>query len=90
MMAQQYLISSLLFAILLNLKHIYLYCAPAYFIYLLTTYCRQPGSILMGLSLKKIFVLGVIVLTVFAASFGPFILIGQLVTVLQRLFPFKR
>ena len=90
MMAQQYLISSLLFAILLNLKHIYLYCAPAYFIYLLTTFCRQPGSILMGLSLKRIFVLGVLVLTVFAASFGPFIQIGQLVTVLQRLFPFKR
>ena len=27
------------FAVLLNLKHIYMYVAPAYFVYLLRSYC---------------------------------------------------
>ena len=40
MMSDCYLSSALLFAILLNFKHIYVYCAPAYFVYLLSTYCR--------------------------------------------------
>ena len=53
MMTKQYLISALLFATLLNLKHIYLYCAPAYFVYLLTSYCRQPGSYFIGLSFQR-------------------------------------
>ncbi|KAG1084085.1 hypothetical protein G6F42_021940 [Rhizopus arrhizus] len=33
------LASGVLFAILLNFKHIYLYMAPAYFVYLLKAYC---------------------------------------------------
>jgi hypothetical protein len=39
--------SGALFAILLNLKHIYLYMAPAYFVYLLKSYCfvrRNTGT----------------------------------------------
>ncbi len=35
----QHLQGALLFSILLNLKHIYLYVAPAYGIYLLRSYC---------------------------------------------------
>lgn len=35
----RHLEGALLFAILLNLKHIYLYVAPAYGIYLLRSYC---------------------------------------------------
>ena len=34
MFQEKYLQSGLFFAVLLNLKHIYLYCAPVYFVYL--------------------------------------------------------
>lgn len=38
------LLGGLLFAILLHFKHIYLYLAPAYFIYLLRHYCFNPSG----------------------------------------------
>ncbi|CAN9260637.1 unnamed protein product [Alternaria alternata] len=38
------LLSGLLFAALLCLKHIYLYLAPAYFVYLLRAYCLGQRS----------------------------------------------
>ena len=39
------LLSGLSFAALLCMKHIYLYLAPAYFVYLLRVYCLSPKSI---------------------------------------------
>jgi alpha-1,3-glucosyltransferase len=41
-------------------------------------------------SLKRLIVLGGSVITVFGISFGPFIYLGQLPAVFQRLFPFTR
>nr|CAG4641728.1 EOG090X06YP [Eurycercus lamellatus] len=76
------------FSLLLNLKHIYLYIAPAYFIYLFRSYCietRKSGFIFHW---KRFSSLGLIVASIFGFSFGPFI--GQLDKVLPRLFPFKR
>ncbi|KAJ8275839.1 hypothetical protein COCON_G00075910 [Conger conger] len=86
---------ALLFALLLNLKHIFLYISPAYGIYLLRSYCftkDNPDESLnwRSFSLLRLATLGVIVCSVFALSFGPFILLGQLPQVLSRLFPFKR
>ncbi|XP_066980421.1 dolichyl pyrophosphate Glc1Man9GlcNAc2 alpha-1,3-glucosyltransferase isoform X1 [Macrobrachium rosenbergii] len=82
------------FSVLLNLKHIYLYIAPAYFIYLLRSYClftNSEGKIQWNkLSVIRLLKLGVTVLAVFGLSFGPFIYMGQLNQVLSRLFPFKR
>lgn len=70
------------FSILLNLKHIYLYVAPAYFIYLLRSYClssTSDGRIKLKVSsLLRLLQLGVTVLAVFGLSFGPFYLKGQL------------
>uniref|UniRef100_A0AAR2KII9 Alpha-1,3-glucosyltransferase n=1 Tax=Pygocentrus nattereri TaxID=42514 RepID=A0AAR2KII9_PYGNA len=86
---------ALLFSILLNLKHIYLYIAPAYGIFLLRCFCftqnNADGSLQWkSFSLFRLVALGSIVLSTFAASFGPFIIMGQLSQVVSRLFPFKR
>jgi len=56
------------FAILLNLKHLYVFIAPAYIVWLLKSYCLNSGKFF-----KRLFTLGFIVLAVLTASFGPFI-----------------
>ncbi|XP_013883566.1 dolichyl pyrophosphate Glc1Man9GlcNAc2 alpha-1,3-glucosyltransferase [Austrofundulus limnaeus] len=86
---------ALLFTVLLNLKHIFLYVAPAYGVYLLRSYCftqdNTDGSIRWrSFSPVRLLVLGSIVTSVFTLSFGPFVVMGQLPQVLTRLFPFKR
>jgi alpha-1,3-glucosyltransferase len=83
------LLSGILFAALLMFKHIYLYLAPAYFVYLLRAYCLGPKSIFhirFGNAIK----LGVGILAVFAAALGPFAYWGQIPQLLSRLFPFSR
>ncbi|XP_061754722.1 probable dolichyl pyrophosphate Glc1Man9GlcNAc2 alpha-1,3-glucosyltransferase isoform X2 [Nerophis ophidion] len=91
----QHMQGALLFAILLNLKHIYLYVAPAYGVFLLRSYCftqgNSDGSIRWrSFSPLRLLALGSIVVTVCAVSFGPFVAMGQVPQVLSRLFPFKR
>ncbi|KAI9832676.1 MAG: glycosyl transferase [Sarea resinae] len=66
------LLSGLLFAALLCLKHIYLYLAPAYFVYLLRTYCLQKDSI-FRIRFANSFKLGVSILSVFAVALGPYV-----------------
>ncbi|KAI8876071.1 glycosyltransferase family 57 protein [Backusella circina FSU 941] len=78
--------SGALFAILLNFKHIYLYMAPAYFVYLLKTYC----FVRYQFSLLRLIILGSTVIFIFGISLGPFIALGQLPALFQRLFPFTR
>ncbi|XP_068120906.1 dolichyl pyrophosphate Glc1Man9GlcNAc2 alpha-1,3-glucosyltransferase [Hyperolius riggenbachi] len=95
MFQHRHLESAFLFAVLLNFKHIYLYIAPAYGIYLLRTYCfmanNSDGSVRWkSFSVLRFLALAVIVLLVFTVSFGPFIYLGQLPQVFSRLFPFKR
>ncbi|XP_078514622.1 dolichyl pyrophosphate Glc1Man9GlcNAc2 alpha-1,3-glucosyltransferase [Lissotriton helveticus] len=92
---KRHLEGALLFAVLLNFKHIYLYIAPAYGIYLLRYFCftanNSDGSIKWSsFSLVRLISLGMIVCGVFALSLGPFVAMGQLPQVLSRLFPFKR
>ncbi|XP_053989067.1 probable dolichyl pyrophosphate Glc1Man9GlcNAc2 alpha-1,3-glucosyltransferase [Hylaeus volcanicus] len=74
---------TLWFALLLNLKHIYLYVAPAFVIWLLRSYCMNTGHFF-----KRLFLLGSIAMGTLMVSFGPFA--SQLPQVLSRLFPFKR
>jgi alpha-1,3-glucosyltransferase len=83
------LLSGILFAVLLGLKHIYLYLAPAYFVYLLRVYCLTPGNAFRPQFLNTI-KLGVSIIAVFAAVFGPFAQWGQLDQLKSRLFPFSR
>ena len=83
------LLSGLLFAALLCLKHIYLYLAPAYFVFLLRTYCLSRNSIFQ-IQFTNCIKLASGLLLVFGAAFGPFAYWGQLDQVLTRLFPFSR
>ena len=90
------LASGLLFAALLCFKHIYLYLAPAYFVFLLRTYVLAPDftfsnplrlrSINFGNTVK----LGTGVVGIFAVALGPFAAWGQLPQLATRLFPFSR
>ncbi|KAJ7904405.1 glucosyltransferase [Mycena olivaceomarginata] len=81
------LASGVLFAVLLNFKHIYMYLAPAYFVYLLRSFCISPSG---QLEIKNFLSLANAVIAVFLVSFGPFIVMGQIPQVLSRLFPFTR
>ncbi|CAO3641590.1 unnamed protein product [Cunninghamella echinulata] len=82
--------SGVLFAILLNFKHIYLYLAPAYFVYLLQAYCFILQGNQRNFSPGRFILLGSSVLLVFGISLSPFILTGQTNALLNRLFPFTR
>ncbi|EGN91843.1 glycosyltransferase family 57 protein [Serpula lacrymans var. lacrymans S7.3] len=75
------------FAVLLNFKHIYMYLAPAYFIYLLRSHCMSPTGELLP---ARFISLANTVIVVCVVSLGPFILMGQLPQLLSRLFPFTR
>ncbi|KAI9737180.1 MAG: glycosyl transferase [Cirrosporium novae-zelandiae] len=79
----------LLFAVLLCFKHIYLYLAPAYFVYLLRAYCLSPRSIFRIRWFNSI-KLGTGIVAIFATAFGPFAVWGQLDQLRSRLFPFSR
>merc|ERR1712168_1266837 len=68
------------FAILLNLKHLFLYVAAAYGLVMLRQF--------VGFSPTRLITLGFTVAIVFVASLGPFI--QQLPQLASRLFPFKR
>ena len=83
------LASGLLFAALLCMKHIYLYLAPAYFVFLLRTYCLSPKSIFRVQFLNCVR-LGSGLAAIFGAAFGPFALKSQVPQILSRLFPFAR
>ncbi|KAL4892285.1 glycosyl transferase [Aspergillus ambiguus] len=83
------LYSGITFAVLLCLKHIYLYLSLAYFVYLLRAYCLDPKSTFRP-RFGNIFKLGLGVITVFGVAFGPFAYWGQLLQLKDRLFPFSR
>jgi alpha-1,3-glucosyltransferase len=81
------LLSAFFFTTLLCFKHIYLYLAPAYFFYLLRTYCLNPSWRPQILNVVK---LGVVVVGTLTVAFGPFLALGQMDIVFKRLFPFQR
>ncbi|KAI0122192.1 glycosyltransferase family 57 protein [Daldinia grandis] len=83
------LASGIVFAALLCMKHIYLYLAPAYFVYLLRTYCLSPKSI-FRIQFLNCLKLGSGIIGIFGLAFGPFALKNQIPQILGRLFPFSR
>lgn len=87
------------FSVLLCFKHIYLYLAPAVFIFLLRAYIlnvlydtkrsfyHNAIRLVKWWNLVK---LGSVVVAVFAVAFGPFIYYNRIPNLLARLFPFSR
>lgn len=89
LLSERPFISCLLFAILLNFKHIFLYMAPAFGLYLLRRYCVSPSTHFnLSTFMKQLSAFALISLSVLAVSFGPFI--SHLPQILNRLFPFQR
>ncbi|KAK4744249.1 hypothetical protein SAY87_010561 [Trapa incisa] len=76
-----------IFAVLLCFKHLFAVAAPVYFVYLLRHYCWGRG-LLKGFF--RLSVMGITVISVFAAAYGPFAYHGQIQQVLLRMFPFGR
>ncbi|KAL3941895.1 MAG: hypothetical protein SGBAC_003820 [Bacillariaceae sp.] len=80
-----------MYAILLNLKHLYLTLAPLYFCFLLMSYCRLDGK---GFQLRNFVALASVTALCLLAPWIPFILQedakGQLLQIVARLFPFGR
>jgi alpha-1,3-glucosyltransferase len=89
------LYSAILFAILLCFKHIYLYLAPAYFVYLLRVFCLDTSSIFRP-RIRNTFRLGSAVIGIIELAFAPFVhwyqleRWHQLEQLKSRLFPFSR
>ncbi|KAG8196098.1 hypothetical protein JTE90_007836 [Oedothorax gibbosus] len=93
MYQEKYVRAAFWFSILINLKHIYLYLAPAYFLFLLKHYCFKyagKNASFGDFSLPNFLKLASVGISTVFLSFGPFIYMGQLTQVLNRLFPVKR
>mmetsp|Transcript_18914 Transcript_18914/g.41113 ORF Transcript_18914/g.41113 Transcript_18914/m.41113 type:complete len:549 (+) Transcript_18914:133-1779(+) len=94
-----HLAGAALFALLLNLKHLYLPLAPLFFCYLLERYCLSVGihpekkrkEFLPG----KFLIMGMVTGSVLVAPWIPFLKgqeypAWQMIQILRRLFPFSR
>ena len=81
------LLGGALFAGLLNLKHLFLFAAPWYFVYLLRHYCRGAT---LTVAASRLAGLGGLVAGIFAASLGPFLVLGQVGQLASRMFAFGR
>jgi alpha-1,3-glucosyltransferase len=98
---RKYLLCAFLFSSLLNLKHIYMYTAPAYFVFLLRAYVYPVGSTRTSLpaAIERLITLGAFTLAPFAISLLPLMLsgfqheagpLGVIGQMFSRLFPFSR
>ncbi|ODV59279.1 dolichyl-P-Glc:Glc1Man(9)GlcNAc(2)-PP-dolichol alpha-1,3-glucosyltransferase [Ascoidea rubescens DSM 1968] len=103
---QKFLQCGFFFAVSLCFKHIFLYLAPAFFIFLLRSClnientknlkglkkrkCSNLELLFKLINWKRLFGLAIIVISVFTVSFGPFVYYGVTNNLFRRLFPFSR
>lgn len=79
------------FCLLVNMKHIFIYCAPVFFVYLLRGHCACSFSQWsIRLRFQEFAKLAAVVLTTFILMWAPIISTGQFSNAVQRLFPFGR
>lgn len=72
MQHQNDFLGCVLFSVLLNMKHLFVYAAPVYLVYTLRHYCVGRRSLL------RFIAVGSGVAAVFGVSFGPFLAMGQM------------
>ncbi|GAU97192.1 hypothetical protein RvY_08534 [Ramazzottius varieornatus] len=89
---RRFLAAAFYVSVALNMKHIFLYMAPAFGVYLLRQCCfpNSPHLDIREFNVKNFAALGSIFALVTAIAFGPFAVFGQLPQVFRRLFPFQR
>ncbi|WPK26145.1 hypothetical protein PUMCH_003492 [Australozyma saopauloensis] len=96
---EQFLWCGFWFSVLLCFKHIYLYLAPAVFIFLLRAYTLNLQydtkksffhNAIRFVRWTNLLKLGSVVISVFAVAFGPFVYHNKIPNLLERLFPFSR
>ncbi len=89
---QRYLAVGFWFLVLLCFKHIYLYVAPAVFVFLLRAYCVEVAvsPVSVRVHWRRLAKLALVVVAVFAAAFAPFVYHGVMPQLALRLFPFSR
>ncbi|ODQ81113.1 glycosyltransferase family 57 protein [Babjeviella inositovora NRRL Y-12698] len=93
---ERYVLCGAFFAVLLCFKHIFLYLAPAFFVFLLRAYCldiHYPTGVASFVNLvrwRNLCKLGATVLGIFTLAFAPFVYYGVIPQLLARLFPFSR
>lgn len=72
------ILGAVVFAVLLNFKHLYLTLAPVYFVYLLRKFCylgrnTSDGGVSVTFSLVRFLFLGIIVLPILLIPYVPFV-----------------
>lgn len=93
---KKYLWCGFFYSVALCFKHIYLYLAPCYFVFLLRAYVlnlkdfkfKSYRDLIFIVKWRHLVKLGSVVIATFAVAFGPFIF--DLPQLLTRLFPFSR
>ncbi|GAV51928.1 hypothetical protein ZYGR_0AF04000 [Zygosaccharomyces rouxii] len=93
---RRYLWCATFYSMALCFKHIFLYLAPCYFVFLLRAYClnfqdfkfKSYKDLIFIVKWRHLFELSGIVIGVFTVCFGPFV--KDLPQVFTRLFPFSR
>ena len=73
--------------ILINMNQTYLYCAPVYFVYLLTS-CCNPLRLQLTEASKNFLVLSAIAVVVCGVSTGLYVVTGHTQDLYSKLFPF--
>jgi len=79
---------AVVYVTLIFFKHIFLYCAPVYFIYFLRHHVSSPKSPIGRI--KRLFITACIVASISALALYPLYVTDQLYAALSRMFPFGR
>lgn len=96
---RRHVVCAVAFSVLLCFKHIYLYLAPAVFIFLLRAYTLNMAydtkfgfchNAMRLVKWRHMAHLAVVVLGIFSLAFAPFVYHGLVPQLLERLFPFSR